>query len=455
MRPSDCADIDVLNTLDGFNMQPRISIPFTGPIDPSSVNSSNVFLISLPDFKVTGINQIAWEPAAEHTARRVRPAAPASTPPTSSSSPPAFETQPVSAIQSAFFRPAHAPATCPISCAGLPGELHLLRCRRRQRSSRPRAPRRYCEKVRRTRSTRLNPAAANFVIGNGGERTVFPLAGVSVDSLLAPDWHRADLRCLAGDGNSVPGRSRLGRASAPSTRPDYETASKVIPAVGTCIGAPHVQGTNRLYFNLFLPAGTAPAGGWPVAIYGHGFTRQQEPEPVHRRRVRWHRRGIATIAINVAVGHGGPARSARWSSTAPPVAPVVLPAGGRGLIRTSTETAIDLDRGRQRCCATADADLRAATACARRLIDLMQLVREIEVGVDVDGDGVARPRPVADLVLRPVVRRHLRRQVPRRRAGRQAGVPNVPGGAIIEIARLSPAFRGLVTPQPRSTARRR
>ena len=39
-RPSDCADIDVLNTLDGFNVQPRISVPFTGAIDPSSVSSS-------------------------------------------------------------------------------------------------------------------------------------------------------------------------------------------------------------------------------------------------------------------------------------------------------------------------------------------------------------------------------------------------------------------------------
>src|SRR4051794_28838184 len=29
-RPSDCADIDVVNTLDGFNLQPRLSIPFDG-----------------------------------------------------------------------------------------------------------------------------------------------------------------------------------------------------------------------------------------------------------------------------------------------------------------------------------------------------------------------------------------------------------------------------------------
>src|SRR2546430_1856675 len=27
VRPSDCADIDVINTLDGFNLQPRLSIP--------------------------------------------------------------------------------------------------------------------------------------------------------------------------------------------------------------------------------------------------------------------------------------------------------------------------------------------------------------------------------------------------------------------------------------------
>ncbi len=54
VRPSDCADIDVLNTLDGFNVQPRISIPFTGAIDPASVNSSNVFLVRLPDFGSRG-----------------------------------------------------------------------------------------------------------------------------------------------------------------------------------------------------------------------------------------------------------------------------------------------------------------------------------------------------------------------------------------------------------------
>jgi hypothetical protein len=29
-RPNDCQDLDVINTLDGFNVQPRLSIPFDG-----------------------------------------------------------------------------------------------------------------------------------------------------------------------------------------------------------------------------------------------------------------------------------------------------------------------------------------------------------------------------------------------------------------------------------------
>ena len=31
VRVSDCEDLDVINTLDGFNLQTRISIPFDGP----------------------------------------------------------------------------------------------------------------------------------------------------------------------------------------------------------------------------------------------------------------------------------------------------------------------------------------------------------------------------------------------------------------------------------------
>ena len=39
-RPSDCDDIDAINTLDGFGLNPRISIPFDGAIDPTTVKMS-------------------------------------------------------------------------------------------------------------------------------------------------------------------------------------------------------------------------------------------------------------------------------------------------------------------------------------------------------------------------------------------------------------------------------
>src|SRR5262249_34609069 len=63
--------ITVINTLDGFNLQPRLSVAFSGPIDVSTVNSSTVFLIKLndptapdePGGQVIGINQVVWDVA--------------------------------------------------------------------------------------------------------------------------------------------------------------------------------------------------------------------------------------------------------------------------------------------------------------------------------------------------------------------------------------------------------
>src|SRR5215831_17687392 len=69
-RPSDCTTLAGINTLDGFHVQPRLSIPFSGPIDVMSVSSTTVFLVSLgsplaggdPGGAVVGINQIVWDP---------------------------------------------------------------------------------------------------------------------------------------------------------------------------------------------------------------------------------------------------------------------------------------------------------------------------------------------------------------------------------------------------------
>jgi hypothetical protein len=41
-QPSECDDLHVINTLDGFNLQPRLSLPFSGPIDVTTATSETV-----------------------------------------------------------------------------------------------------------------------------------------------------------------------------------------------------------------------------------------------------------------------------------------------------------------------------------------------------------------------------------------------------------------------------
>src|SRR5215510_1312487 len=70
-RPSDYADVSVINTLDGFNLQPRLSIAFSGSIDVTTVNGTTVFLVKLGDTtspedtggQIVGINQTVWDVA--------------------------------------------------------------------------------------------------------------------------------------------------------------------------------------------------------------------------------------------------------------------------------------------------------------------------------------------------------------------------------------------------------
>ena len=82
VRVSDCADIDVINTLDGFNTQPRITVPFTGDIDLATVTSETVYLVNLGDTLSghgfgdrVGINQIVVGQRREDAGLRIRRAA--------------------------------------------------------------------------------------------------------------------------------------------------------------------------------------------------------------------------------------------------------------------------------------------------------------------------------------------------------------------------------------------
>jgi hypothetical protein len=149
------------------------------------------------------------------------------------------------------------------------------------------------------------PEPADFNLGPGGARTVFPLKQVTgitfnpqtrVDGPLGtPVPLRIDLLDIFP---GVVGTIAFGKY----TSPDYEVhPGEFMPQIGTRTGRPTVRGMNEIYFNLYLPSGPKPATGWPVAIFGHGSAQNKNLSFNVAATMAAH--GIATIAIN-AVGHG-------------------------------------------------------------------------------------------------------------------------------------------------------
>ncbi len=118
-----------------------------------------------------------------------------------------------------------------------------------------------------------------------------------------------------------------------------------------------------------------------------------------------------------------------------------MPAGGRGIDQDGNGT-IDSTEGVN--AAPPQTLVSNRDGLRQTVFDLLQLVEVLEQGVDVDGDGgsdLERTRiyyagqSFGGIYGVPLL--GLERKI-------RAGVANVPGGPIIEIARLSPSFRPLV-----------
>ncbi|KIF83150.1 Ig-like domain-containing protein [Noviherbaspirillum autotrophicum] len=453
VRPSDCADIDVINTLDGFSTQPRITIPFTGDIDVSSVNSDTVFLLNLGDTltmagagQKVGINQVLWDPetrtlAVESDALLNEHSR--------------YLLVITDGVRDASGKPLKSDGLGDMFGAGQVRDsseyLRELRDAARQRhfgkhklvaaslfTTQSISADLY--KIMR-RIKQSTPAPASFMVGSSAGNTVravFPLAG-----LTGIQFNRQTGSAPAFTPSALPlaalhvvpgavGQIAYGRFNSP----DYQTAGKFIPATGTLTGQPQPQGSNALMFQLFVPAGTKPAGGWPVAIFGHGFTDSMYGAPWAVASVLASR-GIATLSINV-VGHGG---GALGTLTVQRTAgePVTISAGGRGIDQDGNGT-IDSTEGVN--AAPPRTIISNRDGLRQTVIDLMQLVREVETGMDLDGDGTADLNAqriyYAGQSFGGIYGTILLGVEP----NIKAGVPNVAGGSIAEVARLG-AFRPL------------
>lgn len=452
VRVSDCADIDVINTLDGFSTQPRITVPFTGDINVATVTSQTVFLLNLGDTltlhgfgQKVGINQVVWDPATKTLA---------------------FESDDLLNQHSRYLlvvtdgvRDSSGKRIKAARLESDDGRSHGRDTAEYHRDLRDahrlhRSPNRIAAATLFTtqsitadlykimRSIKLStPAPADFMVGQttaGPVRALFPVADISGIQFnrqvgTAPTFAASFLPTPAL--NVVPGavaQVAYGQFSSPN----YQTAGKFIPAVPTRSGQPQPQGSQVLGFQLFLPAGAKPANGWPVAIFGHGFTDSMYGAPWTVASV-FASRGLATLAINV-VGHGGGPLGA-LNVIRPAALPVAINAGGRGIDQDGNGS-IDSTEGSG--AAPPYTVIGSRDGLRQTVVDIMQLVRQVQVGMDADGDGTADLDAqriyytgqsfggIYGTILLGV------------EPDIKAGVPNVPGGSITEVARLG-AFRAL------------
>jgi hypothetical protein len=412
VQVSECSDIDTLNTLDGFNLQPRLSIPFSGPIDVGTVSSKTVLLVSLGGARhrdeddddddggdrhparVVGINQVVWDVASntlhvesdelldQHSryalivTRGVKD--------TNGSAVRASEeferfrhgrglkayrkalNRGLNRARAAGFHHRDIVAASVFTTQSITAVLEKIR-----------------DQIKAS-----TPAPADFFLnGPTQPRTVFAVSSirdiqfrrqvkvVPLELTLAP---AARLQLLAGVEQIA-----FGRYSSPSyLRPD-----RSMELVGTRNGVPVVQATEEIYFNLFLPAGAPPPGGWPVVIYGPG-TPDNKNASAYNMAAAAAARGMALISINAPGVGFGPASTLTIVPQAG--APVTFSAGGRsvdengdGLIGSGVAPTSEGDEFLPRGSFVVRRDaMRQAAA------DLMALVRVIELGMDVDGDGV-------------------------------------------------------------------
>jgi dienelactone hydrolase len=435
VRPSDCADLDGINTLDGFNLQLRLSIPFSGPIDPASVTSATVFLVDLGDTlggtggAVIGLNQVVWDPATNTLYAE--------------SDQLLDQHSRWALVVTNGVRDADGD---PIEAGGFSTFRHDLNFGQ----TKDRALKVY-------RKTLIDTIDALAAMGLDESR----IAAMSVFSTLSAtallekvrDQIKAAVPAPAtmlgtfplASVSSIQFKKQTGTATFSTSNlplgsvagltivpgvgaiafgqyaaPDYRTAVGVIPSTATRTGTPVVQNTRDVFFNLIVPSGPPPADGWPVVIWGHGNSGNKQGT-LFNVAAKFASHGLASIGINVIGNGGGPLGTLTIVPTVGD--PVTIPAGGRardvnsdGVITEPEDGALK-DRVRQ------------------TVIDLLQLVRVIQTGgipalnasrIYYAGQSLGGQYGTLLLAIDPDVR---------------AGVLNVPGGSNSEIGRLSPVFR--------------
>jgi hypothetical protein len=476
VAPSTCDEVRLLNELDGFDLEPRLVIPFDGPIDLASITARSLFLVRLAAGppETVGVERLVWDPGSSTLYARPeallepetryglvvtravrdrggRPLAPASAFGRLLAGGGPAASRPYSqalrgllvALRRRGLRADDVVVASVFTTGSVTGFLERAREALDQRPPPPallayttRGDAAYFRRsalaaLRLWRQVRASPndveespvllppepplpPGGEPVPPDGVRVSPLPLAALPADTVgaIAVGWYRAPAY-LTGERRAVEGPT--GQAPGPAP------ASVSLPLV------------------VVLPAGVPPPDGWPLALFGHGYGGEMLSGALLIGGTLA-RHGIATAAVSV-VGHGGGPDS-RLVAVGVDARTRVVRVPGRGVDVDGDGVIGDAEGlGPSRTGPLAVLGLR--DGLRQQVVDLLTLVRALRDGLDVDGDGrrdVRVPTFYVGHSLGGVYGALFLAVEPKVRVG----VLNALGGPVSEIARLSPVFRPLL-----------
>lgn len=217
--------------------------------------------------------------------------------------------------------------------------------------------------------------------------------------------------------------------------PKFLDAEQVIPPAETALNVPAPPSSEEIFYVAFLPNSPKPAAGYPVVVVGHGLGDSRFGAASFLGS-SFAGAGYATIAIE-EVGHGYGADS-RLIITKKDGSAVEIPAGGRGVDLDGNGT-IDNGEG----CVLLQPALGIRDCLRQSAVDFAQLVRALGAGADLDGDGSLDLDPSRVYYVGQSLGAMVGTVLMAIEPDLPVAALNVGGGTVVDIARWSPSLHVL------------
>jgi hypothetical protein len=458
---SVCDTFAMLNNLDGFDLQPRVTVPLNGAVKLSSVDDSNFYITDTSGVFVSGLRQLVFDPASNTLSGISDRFLTEDT---------AFRVVVTSGIQDSSGSPISACSgvcTVPFTTRTASGELVNIRKSMDLPVSDPNNayrlanfPNAATDTTGRRAAFSANtvfqasmvlpsvssqiPAQAGIVRNDQvSTNSATPLSSSAVPNLIPPG--------AAGYyafGSFVSPRYQFASANGQQDNPytgDGHTDGEIPPVPTKQTAAP--LGADRLGIIVVTPDPAKFAPPWPVAVYGPGFTRSKYDIFVtadYNASL-----GIATMSTDPS-GHGYGPNSTTTVNQVGGTSTTFKSYGrgrdlnGDGVIGSGLNDGVGPTAHQQ----SGGGFLPSrkpieglSSGLIQTVVDDMALARSVQAGMDIPGVGTnlfaGKPIMYYGLSFGGIYGTMLMGTDP----VFHQGLLNVPGGPIVDIARLS-SFRG-------------